>query len=353
MKIGAAISPYQHFGICGCDLPDEIGARHIQFFEKDILLAKKIGLDSFRTGIEWALLEPVRGKYSITWLNFFEKYLDYIEGAGLEIWLTAHHFTNPRWIWKEGGWESKNIIKLFLNYIDIILRNFKKYIKFLLIFNEPEIYVYLAYLKGDLPPYGFFAYKHAARAFSNIREAILAARDLAKSYGVPASFTHPYRKYRAKPHLKPLEWVFTKLSPSTLDLAKEMDVAAINFYVVTEVSLGDFRSLLEPEALLELKAPRIAVTEYGIATRNERVRSAYLCEMARVFRKIEPVAVIWWSFLHGYEWGLGYKPFFALIDENRRPTPLALSMRRILEAPPPECGPLPRDLGIEWRMALD
>jgi beta-glucosidase len=75
--------------------------------------------------------------------------------------------------------------------------------------------------------------------------------------------------------------------------------------------------------------------------------------MARVFRKIEPVAVIWWSFLHGYEWGLGYKPFFALIDENRRPTPLALSMRRILEAPPPECGPLPRDLGIEWRMALD
>ena len=22
----------------------------------------------------------------------------------------------------------------------------------------------------------------------------------------------------------------------------------------------------------------------------------------------------WWSFLHGFEWGLGYSPFFALID---------------------------------------
>jgi beta-glucosidase len=73
MRIGAAISPYQHFGICGCDLPDEVGARHIQFFERDVSLAKSIGLDLFRTGIEWALLEPASGKYSKTWLNFFRE----------------------------------------------------------------------------------------------------------------------------------------------------------------------------------------------------------------------------------------------------------------------------------------
>jgi beta-glucosidase len=353
MRIGAAISPYQHFGICGCDLPDEVGARHIQFFERDVSLAKSIGLDLFRTGIEWALLEPASGKYSKTWLNFFERYLSYIKSVGLEVWLTAHHFTNPRWIWREGGWESKVAMKSYLNYIDLILRNYKNYMDFLLLFNEPEIYIYLAYLKGDLPPYGFIAYKHAAKAFNNIKEAILAARDLAKSYGVPVSFTHPYRKYRAKSLLKPLEPIFTKISYSTLDLAKEMDIISINFYIVSEISLGGYRNVLEPEALLELRAPRIAVTEYGIATRNERIRSAYLCEMAHVFRRIEPVAAIWWSLLHGYEWGLGYKPFFALIDENRKPTPLALNMRRMLEAPPPDCGPLPRDLGIEWRTALD
>ncbi|MEZ0248860.1 MAG: family 1 glycosylhydrolase [Thermoproteus sp.] len=353
MKIGAAISPYQHFGICGCDLPDEIGARHIQFYEDDIDLAKKIGLDVFRTGAEWGLLEPKAGHYDLKWASFFQKYFAYIKERGLELWLTAHHFTNPPWIWKEGGWESKNIVSYFLKYIDFILRNFNKYIDILIIFNEPEIYVYLSYLKGDLPPYGFLAYKHAARAFENIKEAIVSARDLAKSYGVASTFTHPYRKYRAGALLKPLEWILSKMSPSSFKLAEEMDLLAVNFYIVTEISLGDFVNVLEPEALLDLRGRKVAVTEYGIATRNEEIREAYLCKMSHIFREVKPITAIWWSFLHGYEWGLGYKPFFALLDENRRPTRLALKMRKMLEAPPDTCGPIPRRLGLEWRVALE
>ncbi len=351
MRIGAAISPYQHFGICRCDLPDEAGALHIQFFEKDIGAARNIGLDAFRTGIEWALLEPERGKYSKSWTTFFERYLSYIKERGLELWLTAHHFTNPAWIWKEGGWESKNVVKYFLNYIDYTLRFFRKYIDYLLVFNEPEIYIYLAYLKGDLPPHGYLAYKHAERALKNIEEAIVGARDLAKSYGVSVSFTHPYRVYRARPPL--LGWILTRIMPSTFELAEQMDVMAVNFYVVTEISLGRFRNVLEPEALLRLKGRRVAVTEYGIASRNEDVRLAYLCRMARVFKEIRPMAAIWWSFLHGYEWGLGYRPFFALLDERRRPTRLALAMRSVLENPPEECGAVPQDLGLEWRIALE
>ncbi|MFX0102150.1 MAG: family 1 glycosylhydrolase, partial [Candidatus Hodarchaeota archaeon] len=30
--------------------------------------------------------------------------------------------------------------------------------------------------------------------------------------------------------------------------------------------------------------------------------------------RVEVLGYCWWSFLHGYEWGLDFKPFFALID---------------------------------------
>ncbi|MFB6490298.1 MAG: family 1 glycosylhydrolase [Thermoproteus sp. AZ2] len=352
MKIGAAISPYQHFGLCNCDLPDEPGARHIEYFEEDVKRAKAIGLDAFRTGVEWALIEPREEVLDRRWLGFFERYLATIREEGLELWLTAHHFTNPKWVWKIGGWESRDTAKRFLRYIELILQNFYKYINYLIIFNEPEIYVYLAYLKGDLPPHGYLAYRHAGRALENILNVIQAARDVSKSYGVKATFTHPYRKYVGRGPAKLLAYALSKLAPSSLEVAKEMDVLAINFYVVTEVKLGDFRNLLKPEALLALRRHKIAITEYGVATRNEALREAYLCRMAQVFEELRPEAAIWWSLLHGYEWGLGYSPFFALFDEARRPTPLALKMRRIIENPPRACGELPEDLGLEWRAAL-
>ncbi|CCC82158.1 family 1 glycosylhydrolase [Thermoproteus tenax] len=354
MKIGAAISPYQHFGICGCDLPDEEGARHLQFYEEDIRAAKGLGLDVFRTGIEWALIEPQRGFIDKRWADFFARYLNYVKETGLEIWLTAHHFTNPKWIWKIGAWESKEILAHFKNYIEFILINYNRNIDYLIIFNEPEIYVYLAYLRGILPPYGYLAYKHAKRAFDNIREAILEARDIARSYGVRATFTHPYNKYIARNlRHKPVAWILTRLSPTTLDIAREMDIVAVNYYVATEVSFGDFENVLRPELLLDLRKYKIAVTEYGIATRNEAIREAYLCHMSTVFKELAPEAAIWWSLLHGYEWGLGYRPFFALLDERRRPTRLALNMRRILESPPRECGDVPSRMGLEWRISLN
>jgi beta-glucosidase len=77
--------------------------------------------------------------------------------------------------------------------------------------------------------------------------------------------------------------------------------------------------------------------------------------MARVFAELKPVTAIWWSFLHGYEWGLGYWPFFALVDVDpvtyeRRFTPLAERFREVLLSPPAECKEIVElDMGYEWR----
>jgi len=137
-----------------------------------------------------------------------------------------------------------------------------------------------------------------------------------------------------------------------MDMFKEMDYTAVNFYVVGRYDDFALRFVLRPRGLLEVKAPTpLAVTEFGIATRNEELRYRYLCAMASVLKEANATAAIWWSFLHGYEWGLGYQPFFALVDvlgTRRVITPLAKVFRTTLENPP-RCVLDEVDLGLEWR----
>ncbi|MEM1902861.1 MAG: family 1 glycosylhydrolase [Pyrobaculum sp.] len=355
MLTGAAVSPYQHFGFCKCDLPDEAGALHLFHYREDIDLAKGLGLEAFRTGIEWALVEPREKSYDKEAVRLFFEYLKYIKERGLKTWVTLHHFTNPRWVWRYGGWESRYVAKRFLEYVDLVGRELGDVIDVALIFNEPNMYTFLAYIKGDLPPYGFLSIKHMQKVEKNIIEVILEARDLLKSYNITTSYTYSYTKFETH-HIffKPVISILNNINRKFLKLFKNMDYTSINFYVVSKFVKFTFRYVLKPEALLELKAwTPLAVTEFGVSTRDEEFRYRYLCAMSNVFKKLEPVAVFWWSFLHGYEWGLGYTPFFALVDVKggeRIVTPLAEVYVKTLKNPPMcEIGEV--DLGLEWRLS--
>jgi beta-glucosidase len=354
--VGAAVSPYQHFGFCNCDLPDEPGAYHLLFYEEDLDLAKRIGLDVFRTGIEWALIEPAEGRIDKEAVRLFRTYLSSIRERGLRAWVTLHHFTNPRWVWKYGGWESKEVGQRFLAYVEHVARELGDLIDVALIFNEPNMYTYLAYIRGDLPPYGFLALKHMRRASQAVEEVIMEARDVLKKYGIKASFTYSFTKFEAKnPVFTPVTYLLNRQVMKYMDMFKEMDYTSVNFYVVGRYEDFTLRFILRPRSLAEIKAPTpLAVTEFGIATRDGELRYRYLCAMASVLKEVNAAVAIWWSFLHGYEWGLGYQPFFALVDvvgTRRAPTPLAEVFRATLENPPP-CALEEVDLGLEWRISL-
>jgi beta-glucosidase len=361
MLVGAAISPYQHFGLCGCDMPDEPGAGHLARYEQDLDLARRIGLDVFRTGVEWALVEPREGQYSREWLEFFRRYLSAIRERGMRAWVTLHHFTNPRWVWRHGGWLSRHIARRFVQYVELVARELGDLIDVAIIFNEPSVYVMLSYVRGVLPPHAFMALRLARAAERNIMEAILGARDALRSHGVRCTFTYNYALVEGRDPVSAALGALAALHRAEYArLFREMDLTAINFYVVSHFDGYGIRHKLRPRALLAAKkwAPGpVAVTEFGIPTRDETLRLRYLCTMARVLAELRPVAAIWWSFLHGYEWGLGYQPFFALVDVDpatyeRRVTPLALRFREVLLNPPAGCEEIDEmDMGYEWRWA--
>lgn len=101
------------------------------------------------------------------------------------------------------------------------------------------------------------------------------------------------------------------------------DYYGINYYC----RMFKGRPIAYPEGLRRIcgalfrkyKKP-ILVTENGLANRDDNQRTAFLIlHLKKLFdaMNLDGTKVLgysWWSFLHGYEWGLEYRPFFALVD---------------------------------------
>ena len=312
MKIGAAVSPYQHFGYCICDLPPEPGSYHLKYYEVDLAYAKAAGIDVIRTGIDWGTIEPKPGQYSREEVARYRDYLAYAKSLGMETWVTLHHFANPPWLWRLGGWHRKGIHMLFTRFAEVVLSELGDLIDVVLIFNEPNVYVYEAYIRGTLPPYCTACLNKAGVASSEIRDAILEVRDLAKSYGKPASTPVHYSVYTGAGILDRLvAKLLNRDFLSWLEVSRELDFYAINFYVVGEIRRLRAVYRFDPSPIRSLPSP-LAITEIGVAGSDEE-KIEYACMVSKALEGRELLGVIWWSLVHGFEWGLGYGVDFSLI----------------------------------------
>jgi beta-glucosidase len=347
---GACLSDYQHFGGTVCDLPPSEGARHIDHYVEDFDLASKLGLTCFRTGIEWSRVEPKRGQYSKEAIDFYKDYYGQLASRGLKVFATLHHFTNPPWIHEVGGWLSREVSKAYVDYVGKVVSELSDKIDYLLLFNEPAVYSYMAYAKGGggLPPYK--SDRGAVLAvLDNIVGAVAEAADKVRTTGYRGKigFTHAVPNTRPRPTYSLRARMYSSLTwgPMFYDvldaLAPSVDFIGLDYYTLNYVDGSGHivGSEIDPQGLtstllgvwLRYRLP-IAVTENGFPTRDDNLKSKYMVDhLAAVAKALEagvPVfAYNWWSFLHGYEWGYGYKPFFALVDVaedySRRPTATA------------------------------
>jgi beta-glucosidase/6-phospho-beta-glucosidase/beta-galactosidase len=65
---------------------------------EDIALLKEMHLDSYRFSIEWARVEPERGKIDEAAVQHYSDLIDGLVAAGIKPMVTVHHFSNPLWV---------------------------------------------------------------------------------------------------------------------------------------------------------------------------------------------------------------------------------------------------------------
>jgi beta-glucosidase len=132
--------------------PSLAACDHYNRFREDFDIAKKLGHNAHRLGLEWSRLEKAAGSWDQKAWDHYKEVLDELIKLGIEPVVTLNHFTLPLWLARKGGWKSNDIIPIFERFAGKAVKELGNRVKYWITINEPMILAFIGYFKGDWPP---------------------------------------------------------------------------------------------------------------------------------------------------------------------------------------------------------
>jgi beta-glucosidase len=330
-------------------------------YREDIALVAGLGFNTYRFSLEWSRIEPEQGEFSQAALDHYRRVLEACREHGITPVVTFHHFTSPRWVIRQGGWEALETVDAFARYCRSVAAELGDAIAYACTLNEANIGQVLAPLfdlhgPGDwwqrasaafgVEPERFapFQYVASERSIEVLLAAHHAGRAAIKEVRpeLPCGATLALQQYVALPGGEEEAARLTaRVNDLWLDAVADDDFLGVQIYSRTRVgpqgivggAEGVERTQMGyefwPEALeavLRTTAARLdiplLVTENGLATEDDARRVEYveraLRGVAACLRDgIDVRAYLYWSLLDNYEWALGYRPTFGLVAVDR------------------------------------
>ena len=112
---------------------------HYNRFEEDIRLLKEAGLNTYRFSIEWARIEQEKGVFSAEETEHYRKVLRCCHENGITPVVTLHHFSSPKWLIEEGGWENPKVVDYFSRYCAYIAEQLGEQMEYVCTINEANM----------------------------------------------------------------------------------------------------------------------------------------------------------------------------------------------------------------------
>jgi len=310
--------------------------------------------------LEWSRIEPQEGKFCEKEINHYAEVIAALRGRSIEPVVTLHHFTNPLWLSRIGGWENKKTISYFNRYVEYVVKTLGARVKYWVTINEPMVYTYHSYLLGRWPPQkrSFFIMNKVKNNF--IAAHIRAYKTIHDIYrenkfgGCMVSFAHSMQYFMpCRPTLRNnlavsiRDGFYNHGILKALKRNNSLDFIGMNYYsrTVVKTSSWSFESLalegcsrehhpiernslgwdIYPEGLYQLlsslkkyKLP-VFILENGICTEDDSRRSAFISShLEKVHQAMNEglkiIGYLYWSLTDNFEWDEGYGPRFGLIE---------------------------------------
>jgi beta-glucosidase len=186
--------------------------------EQDFARMQQLHLNVHRLSVEWSRIEPVPGTIDHTALDRYRVMLGGLRDRGIRPMVALHHFSNPRWLERAGGWAWSGSVVRFQHYTRTVVAALGDLCDFWLTMNEPLVHLAQGWVRGRWPPQERNPLL-ARRAFVHLLLAHAAAYHTLHQYQPSAqvSYAHACHAYRGKSARHPLHRYVAQLYDYLID----------------------------------------------------------------------------------------------------------------------------------------
>jgi beta-glucosidase len=346
-------------------------------FDKDLAALRKLGVNHFRFGVEWARIEPRKGVINEAALRQYAGMARKCREAGIEPLITLWHFTFPDWLCpkdkSKANFLNPDVRTAWQAHVRRVVKATKGDVRIYIPQNEPNGALQLGWLAAHWPP-GLLmrpgSYKKAMRVSADMfRDAAAIVREERPDALIMGIYSLPH--WNKARFLDPTRSVYNLMQHQNFDqldmVADTCDLIGVNYYYSQQASAirfifrpsGEHNSgytqlgwEIVPTGLYHILKDidgryhkPIVISENGIGTQSGQKSIRYfrehIAQMRRAINEgVDVRGYFPWTLVDNYEWTEGWNHAqFGLFSydkktHNRIPTPSALWYAKFIEAYP-------------------
>jgi beta-glucosidase len=335
---------------------------HYHRYVEDIALVANLGLQAYRFSLEWSRIEPEQGEFSLAALDHYARVLAGCHLHGLTPILTFHHFTSPRWIAADGGWENARTAERFARFCERAMSHLGDLVPYACTLNEPNLGALLHRVLGIPDPRGSDGWIAAAAALATTPDRLVPLQHASSPRAAEVTRAAHRMALEAIKSVRSETQVGLTVALSAWQAAPGGEQTLVRLRGIAEDAFlvgveGDFCGVqcytgllvgpdgpidpgpevertqmgypFQPEALehairraAELTGLPILVTENGLAGDDDARRVEFVERAVRgveacIRDGLEVRGYLYWSLFDCFEWESGYRPKFGLVAVDR------------------------------------
>jgi beta-glucosidase len=336
---------FEHTPGSGCSEPSGDCCDSWDRWAEDADIVAGLGLDNYRFSVEWSRIEPEDGEFSRAALEHYRRQCAGLRERGVDPVVTFHHFTTPRWLAREGGWESEATLERFGRFCTVVADVLGDVMSSACTINEPNVVATMGWHAGMFPPGKTdveLSREVAARLARAHRVAVDAIR--ASAPGIPVGLTLSMTDYQlARGGEEKLESIRHHSEDVFLDVTEGDDFLGVQVYTRMLIGPNGWAGYEDGIPILDMGyefypaslgnclrrawtytggAVPLNVTENGIGTTDDAQRIDYVRQaldgvLDAIADGVDVRGYTYWSLLDNFEWALGYKPRFGIVSVDR------------------------------------
>ncbi len=107
-------------------------------YKDDIALIKELGCDVYRFSVSWPRIFPHgTGEINPKGLDYYHRLVDELIKNDIEPMCTLYHWDLPQALQDKGGWENRETVQAFVDYAELMFKEFDGKISKWITINEP------------------------------------------------------------------------------------------------------------------------------------------------------------------------------------------------------------------------